>query len=133
MLQLLGFVIDWPNALLLATFYAGVSGCALMDGSDEASAGIHVGPAGLTFQRVPDYQPPGWPDGQGTKRYHLDFEVDEIDSEHQRVLGLGATVQTDHVGLDGYGWRVYTDPAGHPFCLCRHREVTWAEGKVTRS
>lgn len=125
MLQLLGFVIDCPNALTLATFYADVTGCPLMEGSDEASAGVALGEVGVTFQRVANYRPPHWPGGDHPKQYHLDFEVDSIDVEGQRVVGLGARLQADHAGARGYGWQVYTDPAGHPFCICRHPEVTW--------
>ena len=33
---------------------------------------------------------------------------------------LGATLQKSFVGESGYGWQVYVDPAGHPFCLCRN-------------
>jgi hypothetical protein len=41
--------------------------------------------------------------------------VANLDLEQARVLGLGATL------LEGsdkpIGYRVYADPAGHPFCL----------------
>lgn len=43
------------------------------------------------------------------------------------VLALGATLQQDSIGPDGYGWRVYTDPVGHPFCLCHNKGVTWTD------
>ena len=84
----------------------------------------HLGEVDLAFQRVADYRPPRWPDGEHPKQYHLDFEVDES-SRAARVVELGATLQKDFIGPDGYGWQVYTDPAGHPFCLCRHEGVTW--------
>jgi Glyoxalase-like domain len=51
--------------------------------------------------------------------------VDEIEPEQRRVIELGATLQKDCIGPDGYGWQVYTDPVGHPFCLCRHEGITW--------
>ena len=35
-----------------------------------------------------------------------------------------------HGGPEGYGWQVYTDPVGHPFCLCRHEGVTWPGKRV---
>ena len=45
---------------------------------------------------------------------HLDFDVDDLDATEARVLAAGATrydfQPDDH-------WRVYADPAGHPFCL----------------
>jgi predicted enzyme related to lactoylglutathione lyase len=76
---------------------------------------------------VEDYRAPQWPDGEHPKQFHLDFEVDDIEAEQGRVLALGATLRQDSVGPDGYGWRVYTDPVGHPFCLCRNKGVTWTD------
>ena len=67
--RLLGFVIDCPNALTLATFYENVTGCRLMEGSDETSAGVVIGELGLTFQRVANYRPPNWPGGQQPKQF----------------------------------------------------------------
>ncbi|MGH3187281.1 MAG: hypothetical protein ACRDPY_24930 [Streptosporangiaceae bacterium] len=40
-------------------------------------------------------------------------------------------LEKDFLGPEGYGWQVYTDPAGHPFCLlCRHEGVTWTGNGV---
>jgi len=36
-------------------------------------------------------------------------------------------MQRDSIGPAGYGFRVYTDPIGHPFCLCRNNGVTWTD------
>lgn len=71
---------------------------------------------------------PQWPDAEHPKQFHLDFEVDDIEAEQRRVLALGATVQRDSTDPDGYGFRVYTDPVGHPFCLCRNKGVVWTDG-----
>ena len=38
---------------------------------------------------------------------------------------LNDPVSRDFIGPEGYGWQVYTDPVGHPFCLCRNKGVTW--------
>src|SRR5690606_42054639 len=65
------------------------------------------------------------------KQYHLDFEVDEFEPEHDRIVELGATFQKRFVNDEGYGWQVYTDPAEHPFCLCRNPGVTWGDGEMT--
>ena len=70
------------------------------------------------------------PYGAGHARADLDFGVDEIEPEQRRVVKLGATLQKDFIGPEGYGWQVYTDPVGHPFCLCRHEGVTWTDEKV---
>jgi hypothetical protein len=51
--------------------------------------------------------------------FHLDVKVEraEMDAAEMRVLDLGATLLEGD--LDGArNWRVYADPAGHPFCLC---------------
>lgn len=130
MLQLLGLVIDCPDPMALAAFYAELTGRDLMEGSSGNSAGIAFGEVGLTFQRVQDYRPPRWPDDEHPKQFHLDFEVNLVEPEHHRVVALGATLQSDLIGPDGYGWQVYTDPVGHPFCLCRHEGVSWTGGLV---
>ena len=130
MLQLLGFIIDCPDPMKLAAFYSEVTGRAIMEGSSDNFAGITFGEVDLAFQRVEDYRPPRWPDGEHPKQYHLDFEVDEIEPEQRRVVELGATLQKDFIGPEGYGWQVYTDPVGHPFCLCRHEGVTWTDKGV---
>lgn len=127
MLQLLGFIIDCPDPMKLATFYSQVTGRAIMEGSGGDMAVITFGEVDLAFQRVDDYRPPRWPDGEHPKQYHLDFEVDEIEPEQRRVVKLGATLQQDFIGPEGYGWRIFTDPVGHPFCLCRHEGVTWTD------
>ena len=46
---------------------------------------------------------------------HLDVLVDDIDTAEAAVLDLGAT-KPDH--QPGTSFRVFLDPAGHPFCLC---------------
>jgi hypothetical protein len=46
---------------------------------------------------------------------HLDVNVDDLDKAEQAVLELGAT-KTEH--QPGTTFRVFLDPAGHPFCLC---------------
>ena len=132
MLQLLGFIIDCPDPMKLAAFYCQVTGRPVIEGSGDTTAAISLGGVDLAFQRVEDYRPPRWPHGEHPKQYHLDFEVDEIEDEQRRVIKLGATLQKDFIGPGGYGWQVFTDPAGHPFCLCRHEGVTWTGGKVDR-
>jgi hypothetical protein len=57
----------------------------------------------------------------------------EGSSENFAGITLGEvdlTFQKDFIGPEGYGWQVYTDPVGHPFCLCRHEGVTWTDKGV---
>lgn len=54
---------------------------------------------------------------------HFDVMVSNLDAAHERVVAAGGTYAGEHVsprpGLGGeqVRWRVYRDPAGHPFCL----------------
>jgi predicted enzyme related to lactoylglutathione lyase len=68
----------------------------------------------LAVQLAPDHQPPDWPDG-APQQMHLDLTVDDIDSAEAEVLRLGARLLK---AVDDEQFRVYADPAGHPFCLC---------------
>jgi Glyoxalase-like domain len=56
-------------------------------------------------------------------RVHFDILVEDLALAHDRVLAAGATSIGEHVsprpdpGGEPVPWRVYRDPAGHPFCL----------------
>ncbi|MGD0068366.1 MAG: VOC family protein [Streptosporangiaceae bacterium] len=69
-------------------------------------------------QRADGYQPPSWPDQSVPQELHLDFEVDDLDEAEARVLELGAAKPEFQPGGDRAP--VFTDPAGHPFCLARN-------------
>jgi hypothetical protein len=60
-------------------------------------------------------------------QFHLDIDVDDVDQAEAQVLSLGATrlawgsAEEEAKGLrppGESGFRVFADPAGHPFCLC---------------
>ena len=68
----------------------------------------------LGFGRLEGYQPPPWPDPDGTKQFHFDLGCDDIAAGEVRAVGLGATVPHDQPGET---WRVLPAPAGHPFSL----------------
>lgn len=126
-LRLTDFIIDCPDTMELAGFYSGVTGRPLKKHSSADWAGIQFGEIELAFIRVDDHRAPQWPDTEHPKQFHLDFEVDDLEAEQARVLGLGATLRQDFTGPEGYGWRIYTDPIGHPFCLCRNKGVVWTD------
>ncbi|WP_062216363.1 VOC family protein [Streptomyces sp. NBRC 109706] len=112
-------VLDCPEPRELAAFYATLLGGELDDDGagdwvEIVGAGSHV----LAFQRSEGYQPPSWPGTEHPQQFHLDLDVPraEWDAAERRALELGATLlESDHGTRD---WRVYADPAGHPFCLC---------------
>jgi hypothetical protein len=130
MLQLMVFIIDCPDPMKLAALYPQVTGRPLVEGSGDAMAGISLGDVDLGFQRVGDYRPPRWPDGEHPKQYHLDFEVTEIKPEQRRVVELGATLQKDFIGPDGYGWRVASPASVLPVW---RRSWKWKPGKPAAS
>jgi predicted enzyme related to lactoylglutathione lyase len=67
---------------------------------------------------VPWAATPQWPDG-APQQIHLDLVIDDIAAAEAEVLELGATLLQAATELDAEsGYRVYADPAGHPFCLC---------------
>ena len=64
---------------------------------------------------IDDYQPPEWPAGSADKQFHLDLSVGDLDAAEQALLELGAR-KADHQP-EPERWRVFLDPAGHPFCI----------------
>jgi catechol 2,3-dioxygenase-like lactoylglutathione lyase family enzyme len=79
------------------------------------------GGIGLAFQRVAELPRPTWPRPGTPQQLHLDLSVPDVaalDAEHERVLGLGATLLDDSRQRDPEEpLRVYGDPDGHPFCV----------------
>ncbi|MEU3281062.1 VOC family protein [Streptomyces antibioticus] len=108
-------VLDCPDPRALAGFYAEVLG-GTVEGDDEwADLAVPSG-QGLSFQAAPGFVPPAWPAPEQSQQFHLDLTVANLDAAERSVLALGAKpLDTDDRSR---GWRVYADPAGHPFCLC---------------
>jgi catechol 2,3-dioxygenase-like lactoylglutathione lyase family enzyme len=109
-------VLDCPDPRSLAAFYAQVLGMRITeDGDGWVVIGRDTGWRELAFQRALQYTPPRWPDPSQPQQLHLDIRVDDIDEAEKGVLELGAR-RLHAEDLEGF--RVYADPAGHPFCLC---------------
>ena len=120
-------VIDCPETLELAQFYSALLGWAIEPGADRDWATVSP-PAGgvsrsnpdgrtsLAFQRIDDWVAPTWPGGAHPQQMHLDLLVDDIDAAEPGVLALGSRRHEHQPSRDG-GFRVYLDPAGHPYCL----------------
>ena len=122
-------VLDCPDPRALGAFYAEILGWGVEPDDDDdwvtleppgggATPGNPGGAVSLAFQRVPGHQPPTWPEGPRPQQFHLDLDVDDIDAAEPAVLAAGATLaEVQPSETDSF--RVYLDPAGHPFCLCR--------------
>lgn len=121
-------VLDCPDPHALAAFYAAVLDWPVTPPPETLEAGPDSpdwvelsGPHGrtLAFQRCEGHRPPDWPSTEVPQQLHLDLNVapEEMDEAERQVLGLGARLLE---GDDGgkRDFRVYADPAGHPFCLC---------------
>lgn len=114
-------VLDCPQPRLLADFYLALLGGEVNRrdrrwGVGEKWATLHTDSGlVLAFQQAPDFRPPRWPDPAHPQQFHLDLSVADLDEAQSRVLELGGTL----LHADTRGWRIFADPAGHPFCLLR--------------
>jgi predicted enzyme related to lactoylglutathione lyase len=113
-------VLDCPDPVALARFYAELVGGTIEEVEDYGDGGwVDLkGSEGATlaFQAAPGFVPPSWPSGDRSQQIHLDVTVEDLDAAEAKVLALGATVLEAEDRKRSF--RVYADPAGHPFCLC---------------
>ncbi len=109
--------LDCPDPAALAAFYSALTGWTVRpvgpDDHDWIELQSESGPT-IAFQRVVDYRPPVWPGSEHPQQLHLDFDVPDLDEGERQVLALGARKT---VSQPGKTWRVFLDPADHPFCL----------------
>jgi hypothetical protein len=111
-------VLDCPDPLALAEFYRVLVGGEITSADDDWVV-LVVDGWRLAFQLAEDFAAPTWPTGERPQQFHLDVTVDDIETAEPRALALGATKHDVQPGeADGDTFRVYLDPAGHPFCLC---------------
>jgi predicted enzyme related to lactoylglutathione lyase len=108
-------VLDCPDPQTLAEFYGALLDWKVEQSNDDwwslrAEHGDSLG-----FQKVDGFTPPRWPGQDLPQQMHLDVVVDDLDLAETAVLELGAT---KHEHQPGTTFRVFLDPAGHPFCLC---------------
>ncbi|MFE5405860.1 VOC family protein [Streptomyces sp. NPDC056580] len=107
-------VLDCPDPQALAGFYAEVLGGSVEGEGEWVDLKVPGGQA-LAFQRAPGHVPPRWPAADASQQFHLDLVVEDLDDAEKGVLALGAKPLAAEPGGT---FRVYADPAGHPFCLC---------------
>ncbi len=111
-------VIDCPHPRALAEFYSELLGLSISYESDDwvvIAENDHT--SGFAFQFAPDHQPPAWPDPSRPQQFHIDVMVEDPDTADAQVVAIGGA-------RIAHGEHVYSDPAGHPFCLIRR--PTWA-------
>lgn len=113
--KLWSVTLDCADPQVLADFWA-----KALDGKIAYTSDNFVGvelPDGLWIgaYRIEDYRAPQWPEGASPKQFHLDFSVSDLDDAERAVLDSGA-VKAEHQP-EPDRWRVFLDPAGHPFCI----------------
>lgn len=132
-LKLHQVVLDSTDIRGLAEFYRSLLGLVYGPGDEPPQAGradergqdwlvlrTADGTPRLAFQHVDRLTPPTWPDGPVPQQLHLDLSVtsiEDLDAQHERVLGLGGRLLSDNRQGPDEPFRVYADPAGHPFCI----------------
>lgn len=110
-------MLDCPDPRALAEFYRELVGGEITHADEEWVSLRDGDTVKLSFQLSPDYRPPAWPDPDRPQQFHIDVTVEEsaLDEAERKVLTMGATKPELQPGDN---WRVYVDPAGHPFCFC---------------
>ena len=109
-------IFDAADIEQVGRFYAELTGWDIVR-QDDDRFGVRT-PDGqeVEFQRAPDHVAPQWPGQEHPQQFHLDLWVEGIAAAEPAVLAAGATVHEHQPSGDG-GFKVYLDPAGHPFCL----------------
>ena len=106
-------VFDAADIEAESAFWAALTGGRVEKTADWHSIRVADQPF-MAVQLAPDHEPPQWPDGS-PQQMHVDLRIDDIAAGEAEVLALGARPLR---AVDHEGFRVYADPAGHPFCLC---------------
>jgi predicted enzyme related to lactoylglutathione lyase len=106
--------LDSADSRRDARFWSEVLGWTVAHEQDEYA--MLTGPDGIAvgFGTVADHAAPGWPNDRGSKQFHFDLAVDDLNKSVAACVELGATLPDEQPGET---WRVLLDPSGHPFCL----------------
>ncbi|NBE53993.1 VOC family protein [Streptomyces boluensis] len=112
--------VDCPEPDALAEFYRALLGGEVKKYDDDWYDLYLPGGHRIAFQRAPGHRPPNWPRADdNSQQLHLDFHVKDMAAGEELALSLGAVPLDLDDGDGKRGFRVYADPAGHPFCLCQ--------------
>lgn len=113
-------VLDCPEPQRLAEFYAQLLGWHVepVDRPEWVEVADTAGERRIAFQEAPGFVPPQWPGQEHGQQLHLDFDVpkERWDEAERQATELGARLVQHDEGKRNF--RVYLDPAGHPFCFC---------------
>jgi catechol 2,3-dioxygenase-like lactoylglutathione lyase family enzyme len=106
--------LDCADPQELGAFWSQVTGAEVAHSTEEF-VGLKLPGMWLGAVRVPDYQPPKWPDGDVPAQLHFDIKVADLAAAEGGLLEAGARRAEHQPAPDR--WLVLLDPAGHPFCI----------------
>ena len=107
-----GLGMDACDVRKMTEFWSQATGCKI--GEHEYPYYAVLAPDGAGMQRTIVVRVPE--EKAAKNRLHMEFNVDDLDSESERLVVLGATL----VARQGFGdthWYVLQDPEGNEFCL----------------
>ena len=114
--------LDCDNPIELADFYSKITGWPvepLGDFPPEDVTWLELlddkGFTKMAFQLIENYQKPTWPTGGLPQQAHMDFHAKDLDIAEKQLLEIGA-VKAEYQPKP-HRFRIYLDPAGHPFCM----------------
>lgn len=110
-------VLDCREPEKVAEFYGAIIGAKIEQNDADWVQLERVDGLALAFQLAPDHIPPQWPKAEHPQQFHVDLLVPDLDAGEQKVLALGARKHEYQPRPTSF--RVFLDPAGHPFCLVR--------------
>jgi catechol 2,3-dioxygenase-like lactoylglutathione lyase family enzyme len=110
-------VLDTDDPPRMADFYTALLGWQVEGTEDDWITLRGEGDARIAFQLALNHKPPTWPDNEVPQQLHFDFEVDDLDAASAYAISIGARPVEGPEQSDSF--RVFLDPSGHPFCLCR--------------
>ena len=117
--------LDCDNPIELADFYSKITGWPVEPLGDYPPADVtwlelldDKGFTKMGFQKIENYQKPTWPTGGLPQQAHIDFHAKDLDIAEKALLEIGA-VKAEYQPKP-HRFRIYLDPAGHPFCIVQN-------------
>ena len=115
--------LDCDNPVELAHFYSKITGLKIQPFDEGETAETcewlelwdEKNRTKMAFQKIENYAKPTWPTGGLPQQAHMDFHAKDLDIAEKQLLEIGAV----KAGFQPkpHRFRVYLDPAGHPFCI----------------
>lgn len=123
-------VVDATNVREVAEFYRQLLNLRYRPGDEPPADGPDTadwlvltennGTPVLAFQLTDALPRTTWPDTAVPMQLHLDFTVPDreaLTEAHERAMSLGAALLLDRTDDQDEPLYVFSDPAGHPFCI----------------